>query len=103
MIGRNRRVRQDQPTADLSSIEFAELLDPEVADPNVADLVMFPITRQPEVGGKVALDVAVEVEDEVTVTLPPHEDEPAVSRFAGAGIDDDRLPVRSPRARRFRH
>jgi hypothetical protein len=109
MIGRNRRARLDQSTAERHSIEFAELLDevvpavPNQAHASIAELVMFPISSRP----------SAETPGEFAATVPSpgpqntsegeqESHEAAVSRFAGAGTDDDRLPVPAQRTRRFK-
>ena len=113
-IARSQRVRSASGAG--YSMEFSDLLDgiepePVVAvakpataelDLGLADLVMFPVpqrfTTQPElVIEPVELPEAVvaDVMDE------PVEEPPKVSRFAANGLDDDLLPVHTPR-RRFR-
>ncbi len=62
------------PVTDLDDVEFAELLD--------------PITQESQVD-----DVSEPVED----------DPPIVSRFAEAGLDDNRLPLRAAKHRSLRH
>lgn len=65
--------------ADIDDVEFAELLD--------------PITPAP------APEPEQEPEPEPIVDESVEEALPVASRFADAGIDDDRLPVRTAKRR----
>jgi hypothetical protein len=73
---------------NLSDVEFAELLD--------------PITRvQPQfetAPEPIADEVSVPVVDDVPVA----DEVPVKSRFADAGLDDDRLPVQPAKRRSSR-
>jgi hypothetical protein len=118
MIGKGKLSHRGRSTSTGNSIEFADMLDqietPPVstdgrhsvathandaaspAEPELADLVMFPIVSKdgPEIA--VAVPVVAEPVEKA--------DEPnTASRFADAGIDDDRLPLRAPRFLRLRH
>lgn len=118
MIGRSKLSHRDRSTRSGSSIEFADMLDriqaPPVsadgtlsvathangaaspAEPELADLVMFPIVSKAEPEIAVPVPVVPEPVDQIG--------EPSMaSRFADAGIDDDRLPLPAPRFRRLRH
>lgn len=83
-----------------ASVEFSELLDPIAIGPQTApepvvptdvDLVN-PVDRHTE--------VAAELDGDTTAIAPVEP--PQVSRFADAGIDDDRLPLRTSTKRRRR-
>jgi hypothetical protein len=121
VIGRNNVSRRGRVAATVDSIEFADLLDqievqPVTADgtpcaathasgeelpvvSELADLVMFRVPPRSELE-PVAAEPAEELHDE---SAGPVGEPSTVSRFAAAGIDDDRLPLRAPRFRRRRH
>lgn len=97
-----RAFRRNAAAHHGSSVEFAELLDAIapatvlVADP-VAPVVIEPAVIEPapiELPIEVAvLEPVIEPATEIapgTVEVPAN-----VSRFADAGLDDDRLPIRS--------
>ncbi|MEO8265847.1 MAG: hypothetical protein ABI706_10100 [Ilumatobacteraceae bacterium] len=69
--------------ADIDDVEFAELLDPIDPEPEQIEVIDVPV-------------------DEV-IDEPVEEALPVASRFADAGIDDDRLPVRPVKYRSRRH
>lgn len=85
-----RAFRRNAAAHHGSSVEFAELLDAIVTatvlvdEPDVPAAVV-PAAVEPAAVEPVELEPAVELVDEA----------PPVSRFADAGLDDDRLPVRS--------
>lgn len=87
-----RAFRRNAATHNGSSVEFAELLDAivtttvHVSNPVVpAEVEPASSERATEVASDIASDVAVGTVEEPT----------QVSRFADAGLDDDRLPMRS--------
>jgi hypothetical protein len=118
VIGRGKDSQRGRSTRAESSIEFADMLDQVLAAPVTAggrfsvathanaaaspaapelvDLVMFPIVS------KIEPDVAVPA-PVVSEPVEPLGEPNTASRFADAGIDDDRLPLRAPRFRRPRH
>lgn len=82
------------------SVEFGDLLDPIAAAPAPAGPVVAPITvAQLDDGSAVdpEPDLAGRHENPIDVTEPP-----TVSRFADAGVDDDRLPLHVSTKRRRR-
>jgi hypothetical protein len=85
MISRARRRRA--PSANGGTIEFAELLDP-IAPPTVSATVEPAKPEEPE-----------HVEQGEPATAPGA----AASRFADAGLDDNRLPIGKPGRRWLRH
>lgn len=116
---RGPRTRGDQRPDD-GSMEFADLLDSVAPRPQsspgadldgalaLADLVMFPVPRRVEHHFLPRPEPVEAVQEPVEMAPPdPVEEEKAappakVSRFAGAGLDDDLLPVHAPRQRRLR-
>ncbi len=117
MIGRSKRSR-GQAARTGNSIEFAGLLDRVQAPPVSADGTLSVATHanggaspdEPELADLVMFPIVSKAEPEIAVPVPVVADpveqigEPSMaSRFADAGIDDDRLPLRAPRFRRLRH
>jgi len=116
VIGRRKLLDRGRTSRTSSSIEFGDMLDriqapPVTADDThsvapqangaapqaereLADLVMFPIVSKAE--PEIALPVPVVAEPLEQIGEPS-----TTSRFADAGIDDDRLPIRAPRFRRL--
>lgn len=82
-----RRKANINHDGNLSDVEFAELLDPIAPE-------------QPLV--EIAIEVIAEEEIAEEVAEPVADDVPVTSRFAEAGIDDDRLPVRPAKRRSSR-
>ena len=84
-MGRGSRAFRRKAAVDhadeVDDVEFAELLDPIAAMP-----------------APLPLPLSVEA-----VCDPVEEVVPVASRFAVAGIDDDRLPVRAAKRRSRRH
>jgi hypothetical protein len=108
MISRARRRRA--PSANGGTIEFAELLDP-IAPPT-ASATVEPAKPQEPVAPAVHMVEVVEVElseveavdhvETVETVEPASGPGPAASRFADAGLDDNRLPMGKPRRRWLR-
>jgi hypothetical protein len=109
-VNRYTRLRRTTDSRPTTAVEFADLLDPiyvaklfhPSADPEMAyadrlvadmivatraDLVLLPEAAVP--------DPVLEVEPEPLAVVIP------ISRFADAGVDDDRLPLHVT-AKRFR-
>jgi hypothetical protein len=82
-----RAFRRNATAHHGSCVEFAELLDTVVAATVLFADPVIPAAIEP------AIDVAPEPHAEVA--LETAEEPPHVSRFADAGLDDDRLPMRS--------
>ena len=121
MISRARRRRA--PSSNGGTIEFAELLDP-IAPPTVsatvepservlpvtqlgeADEVVEAVEEVEEVEAVEAVETvqveAVEAVQVEVVEVDTVEPGAAASRFADAGLDDNRLPLRRSRRRWFR-
>jgi hypothetical protein len=95
-----RAFRRNAATHHGGSVEFAELLDTIATTGLVADPVI-PPTIEPPTIEPTAIAVATEPNAEIALVMvadPTH-----VSRFADAGLDDDRLPMRSTARRSRRH
>lgn len=109
MISRARRRRA--LSANGGSIEFAELLDPivpptsatvEPAKPVEPVELVEPVRQVDEVSEVEAVDQVETVDHVEPAVGPPTGPGPAASRFADAGLDDNRLPLRKSRRRWLR-
>ena len=95
-MGRNSRARRRLAAAGagvVTSIEFAGLLDP-VGVPAARPLPA-AIHSEPAAEPVVLAELVTEPVPEPALA--------AVSRFAGSGIDDDRLPLHDTKKRSRRH
>jgi hypothetical protein len=115
-MSKHMRTRRNGVDSGLRhSVEFADLLDPiyvtDVSTPSVepgtvdpdmafADRLVADMLVSTKVGSH-AITVADEPEPQVEVAPEPEPMLVPVSRFADAGVDDDRLPLHAP-TKRFR-
>jgi hypothetical protein len=100
MIGKNiRGHRRDETVEAGTLVEFAELLDPIGPIDPIRDR---PVPREPDVVVVEELAEPQCIQAPVLIPVPEVVAPPVVtSRFADAGVDDDRLPRHEAKPRRL--